>query len=189
MMMSMSRKIFGARETYLARVAISTIEDDSLDDAWVDHQISLVSATREEYESVLSLVLLGERPSVETTIVQEAEEDVIKAVEEERIASMRVAKSIRALMLMDGVDWDAISVTVGLDVEVLKSRAVKPRGTQIAAPKATTFSEAARILKVDRSTVHRWARDGKLEVVTIRGRKMVALGEDGKPTSPTMMPA
>lgn len=183
---SKPRRFVGARERFLARTARHVLANAEhgveIDDEWVDTQLALVGATRPEYESVLSTLEAfpgANTPSDSTADLstEEIEDAVLAALNAERSAAARTTALLADLEERSDADWSSLAALAAIPVDALRSRA----GRNPAATGYVTVTEAARLLGVARSTLHRQIRDGKARVVDVGGRHRFALDENGLP--------
>lgn len=185
-----SRRFVGARDRFLVRTArhvLSNAEHDvEIDDAWVDQQLALVGATRAEYDEVYDI--LSENPvahvendSTADLSTAEVEDAVLAAVRRERETAARTNSLLADLLRREDADWDAVAVLAGVPVETLRTRAGRDPESAYSATGYVTISEAATMLNIARSTIHRRIKDGKTKPVQVRGRDMIPLDEKGVP--------
>lgn len=189
--MSENPRFLGAQERFLARTAshvLANVEQGvEIDDAWVDQQLALVGAQRADYERVLAALeahpgaLLPQEEDLSDLSTAELEDLVLANVRSERRAAARTNDALAALAGRPDVAWDALAALAGVPSAALRTRAGRDPESAYAAPGYVTISEAANMLGVARSTLHRKIRDGKTKTVEVRGRHMIALDEKGVP--------
>lgn len=180
----------GARERFLVRIArhvLSNAENGTkIDDTWVDQQLAVIGAERAEYNRVFAILEDNPVAHVETEgtsdlSTAEVEDLALAAVRRERNAAARTNDLLADLAARPDTDWASLAALAGIPIEALRTRAGRDPESAYAAPGYVTISEAASMLGVARSTIHRKIRDGKTATVEVRGRHMIPLDEKGVP--------
>lgn len=186
----MTLSLHGAQQRFLTKTArhvlLNAERGVEIDDEWVDQQLELVGASRDEYEAVYAVFenninahLADERADDLSTT--ELEDEVVSAIRRERAAAARTNELLSSLNGRDDAAWDALAALVGIPVDALRTRAGRDPDSAYAATGYATLSETAQMLGIDRSTLHRRIRAGKATPVDVRGRAMFPLDEKGVP--------
>lgn len=180
----------GARERFLVRTArhvLSNAENGvEVNDSWVEQQLAVVGASRADYDRVYALLEANPVAHVETDSTAdlstaEVEDLALAAVRRERGAAARTNDLLADLAARPDADWAALAALAGIPQDALRTRAGRDPESAYSAAGYVTISEAAAMLGVARSTIHRKIRDGKTQTVEVRGRHMIALDEKGVP--------
>lgn len=187
---SSPRRFVGARDRFLVRTArhvLANVEQGiEIDDSWVDQQLSLVGATRGQYDEVYAVLEADPGAHIECDdaadmATPEIEDAVLAAIRRERSAASRTNDLLSALAGRTDADWNALSLLAGLPADALRTRAGRDPESAYSAAGYVTITEAATMLGIARSTIHRKIKDGKTTVVDVRGRHMIPLDEKGVP--------
>lgn len=181
----------GARDRFLVQTArhvlVNAQHNIEIEDAWIEQQLAVIGATWDEYERVYGI--LEENPGAHDgepadevrLSTPELEDEVLASIRRERNAAAKTNDLLADLASRTDVEWTALAALAGIPIDALRTRAGRDPESAYAAPGYVTISEAANMLGVARSTIHRKIRDGKTQTVEVRGRHMIALDEKGVP--------